>query len=245
MFRIDPFSTATLRLDVFAGGERSCATATGLLINFHGRCFLATNWHVVTGRHPDTGELNKDAAIPRHLRIWHRAVDRNSHHLGVRPMDEPLFTSADQPRWIEPANRRLSAREDSKLAIDVVLLPLERTKDCVTNLGFGMDSFTPEAFVEPGSPISIVGYPMGYYGFPNYPIWKTGHIASDIHGHPDQVHFLVDATTREGMSGSPVIARNQINPLLGFYSGRLHGDVEIGIVWRIGVLYRLLEQAFK
>jgi hypothetical protein len=159
-------------------------------------------------------------------------------------MDEPLFAD-DRPRWFEPSNRRLSEREDPKLAIDIILLPLVETAGCVTELGFGINHYTPEAYVEPGSPLSIVGYPMGYFGLPNYPIWKTGHVASDIHGHPDQKHFLVDATTRDGMSGSPVIAKNRLNPLLGIYSGRLHGDVEIGIVWRLGIIYQLLQQALR
>ena len=245
MFSVDPFSTATLRIEAFAGGEKPCGVATGLLINAQNKPFLATNWHVLTGRHPDTEKLNEMGATPERLRIFHRAVDRGSVHLGVRPMDEPLFSADNQPRWIEPQKRRLSEREDPKLAIDLVLLPLVETAGCVTNLGFGINHYTPEAHVEPGFPISIVGYPMGYFGFPNYPIWKTGHVASDIHGHPDQKHFLVDATTRDGMSGSPVIAKNGLNPLLGIYSGRLHDDVEIGIVWRIAILYELLQQALK
>jgi hypothetical protein len=244
MFSVDPFSTATLRLEAFAGGEEPCGVATGLLIVAQNRPFLVTNWHVVTGRHPDTEELNNVGAIPDRLRIWHRAVDQGSPHLGVRPMDEPLFAE-NRPRWFEPANRRLSEREDPKLAIDIILLPLIETGGCVTELGFGINHYTPEAYVEPGSALSIVGYPMGYFGFPNYPIWKTGHVASDIHGHPDQKHFLVDATTREGMSGSPVIAKNRLNPLLGIYSGRLHGDVEIGIVWRLGIVYNLLQEALR
>ena len=86
---------------------------------------------------------------------------------------------------------------------------------------------------------------MDIHNLPEGLLRKTGHVASDINGHPDQKHFLVDATTRDGMSGSPVIAKNSLNPLLGIYSGRLHGDVEIGIVWRLGIIYQLLQQALR
>ena len=91
MAQIHAFSTSTLRLDVYAEGDQPCSHATGLLINSSGRAFLATNWHVVTGRHPFTGHLNDLAAEPQYITIWHRAVDNRSVHLGIRAMREPLF----------------------------------------------------------------------------------------------------------------------------------------------------------
>src|SRR5204863_4850107 len=101
-----------------------------------GRDLLATNWHVVTGKHPFTGE-QRSAAQPQSLSIWHRVVDNRSPHLGVRAVSEPLFDGQGNPRWIEPLARNLSPLEDSRLAIDVVVLPLINTDNCVTNLGFG------------------------------------------------------------------------------------------------------------
>ena len=76
MPQLHPFSTSTLRLDVYAGGDEPCAYATGLLINSGARDLLVTNWHVVTGRHPFTGEL-KLPARPQELVIWHRAIDNS------------------------------------------------------------------------------------------------------------------------------------------------------------------------
>jgi hypothetical protein len=243
MQQIHPFSTSALRLDVYAGGDQPCGYATGLLINAGGRVFLATNWHVVTGRHPFTGELNDLAAEPQYIIIWHRAVDNKSLHLGIRAVREPLFDGQGNRRWIEPLVRQLTPLEDSRLAIDVVLLPLSNTDGCVTNLGFGWLSRNMEPHVEPGSPVSIVGYPRKIMGVPNYPIWKTGHVASDIYAHPDQKHFLIDAMTRDGMSGAPVIAKGSASPFLGLYSGRLPDEPEIGIVWRSSVVQELVERA--
>ena len=110
------------------------------------------------------------------------------------------------------------------------MLPLVNTDNCVTNLGFGWESRNIEPHVEPGSPVSIVGYPRKITGVVNYPIWKTGHVASDIHAHPDQKHFLIGAMTREGMSGAPVVTKSGGSTFLGIYSGRLPDEPEIGIV---------------
>ena len=168
MPQIHPFSTSTLRLDIHAEGDEPCGYATGLLINSGGRVLLATNWHVVTGRHPFTGQLNSLAAQPQHLVIWHPVVDHRSSHLGIRAVREPLFDGRGNQRWIEPPTRSLSSFEDSRLAIDVVFLPLVNTNDCVTNLGFAWTSRNVEPEVEPGSPVSIVGYPRRIMGVVNY-----------------------------------------------------------------------------
>ena len=65
-----------------------------------------------------------------------------------------------------------------------------------------------DLFAGVGETVSIVGYPFGLTGGGTFPIWKTGHIASepDVDYQHSPV-FLVDATTREGMSGSPVYRR--------------------------------------
>ena len=110
-------------------------------------------------------------------------------------------------------------------------------------------------------PVSIIGFPLGLTSEGAFPIWKSGHIASDpdldYNGLPA---FLIDATTRGGMSGSPVVLRllggystrsgstimTQTRPstlFLGIYSGRVHGESEIGIVRRPKVISEVLERA--
>jgi hypothetical protein len=75
----------------------------------------------------------------------------------------------------------------------------------------------------------------------------------DYNGKPV---FLIDATTRAGMSGSPVVLRqfggyNTRNGgyfssagfftrFMGIYSGRIHRDSEIGMVWRPEVIFEIL-----
>ena len=89
-----------------------------------------------------------------------------------------------------------------------------------------------------------------------FPIWKTGHIASDIDIDWDgKPAFLIDATTQSGMSGSPVIAKrvsiyqtsrgNKIGnaiKILGVYSGReiSTSGIEVGFVWKPKVIEEIL-----
>jgi hypothetical protein len=68
--------------------------------------------------------------------------------------------------------------------------------------------------------------------------------------------FLIDATTRGGMSGSPVIRRvygayastqalavlgeGGATRFIGVYAGRIHDAAEIGLVWRPRVVEEVL-----
>jgi hypothetical protein len=142
------------------------------------------------------------------------------------------------PRWVEHPRGQ---------AVDVVAVPLHlagRARIHPLDLGLA-DS---DVAVQAAMPVSIIGYPFGLAAGQVWPIWKTGHIASDPDlDYAGQPVFLIDATTRSGMSGSPVIrrahggyrARDGSYALgvdgtrfLGVYSGRIHGDSEIGRVWR-------------
>src|SRR5690242_7246944 len=53
----------------------------------------------------------------------------------------------------------------------------------------------------------VIGYPQNTENF--YPIWKSGTIASEPNLMPLGIPFFyIDATTRKGMSGSPVVFRD-------------------------------------
>jgi hypothetical protein len=82
---------------------------------------------------------------------------------------------------------------------------------------------------------------------------ENRYIASDpMIDYERRRMFLIDATTRGGMSGSPVILRissgysradgthliggGMVTKFLGVYSGRIRDDVEIGRVWKPKVI---------
>jgi hypothetical protein len=105
-------------------------------------------------------------------------------------------------------------------------------------------------------PVSIIGFPQGLTGPGKLPIWKTGHIATDPDlDFDDKPVFLIDATTRAGMSGSPVVLRLNsgyrttkgsmvissgfLTRFLGVYSAQFT-DTEIGYIWRPRVISEIL-----
>jgi hypothetical protein len=73
---------------------------------------------------------------------------------------------------------------------------------------FDPANYLNDLMVMPGFSVSIIGFPNGMTTAGKFAIWKTGHLASDIvldvGGSPQ---FMIDATTRPGMSGSIVFIR--------------------------------------
>lgn len=114
-------------------------------------------------------------------------------------------------------------------------------------------------YLAPTEPVSVVGYPL--HSKVNWvePVWLTGYMASEItYRHEGQPVFLIDARTRESLSGAPVLAfryggyRNKVGTqilgpttywLLGVYSGRVHEDADIGMVWNCKALVETVERA--
>ena len=221
-------------------------SATGFVVQTADQPYLITNWHVVSGRHPNTNEvLDKSGRVPDELRIIHHSSGR----LGSWTIrQEALFHTDGTPRWIEHPRGQ---------TLDVVALPLQSLDTNVTIHPFDLSLADADVMVRPAMPVSIIGYPLGLSTGGGWPIWKTGHIASDpdldYGGRPA---FLIDATTRGGMSGSPVVLRfygaYQSNDgsfnvgrgatrFLGVYSSQ-EVAAEIGCVWRPNVVTEILQR---
>lgn len=239
---VDPLSVTSLYLELMVGGH-SLALATGFIVKWGNQSYLFTNWHVVSGRHPETNAVQSPTgAVPDQVRILHHGP-----RLGIWvPCLEPLLDAQGNPRWIEhPKGHQ----------VDVIALPLQAIDAQVSIHPFDLSLADVDLYPVVAMPVSIIGFPLGLVSAGAFPIWKTGHIASD----PDldyrgQPAFLIDATTRSGMSGSPVVVRLTGGPamivvkrtpstrFLGVYSGRVRSDSEIGIVWRPGVITDILGQ---
>lgn len=247
--QIDPLSATALRV-VPKFNATDLASATAFTVEWEKQPYLVTNWHVVTGRDADTDECldKKHAAIPNSLSVrFHKKGG-----LGFwTAFDVPLFNPEGSPTWIEHPLGRM---------VDVVAIPIIALSTTLVQLyPLDLDLAAVDMLAMPAMPISVIGYPLGLSTGGSWPIWKTGHIASDpdLDFEFDRPAFLIDATTRAGMSGSPVILRldtyidsngNQVigggtrTKFMGIYAGRIHGDSEIGRVWRPFLLTEIFKK---
>ncbi len=228
--------------------EEKLADATAFVYQKDSKNYLITNWHVLTGRNPETGQpTSKNCGIPNIIKIWFHSGKKGfswmRHSLPIVNWEN------DKPCWIEhPKGSQM----------DVAALPLN---DLIfKNYPLDPLMFNMKLDVIPSDAVSILGFPFGMTStkIGQLPIWKTGHIASDVEeNYEGKPLFLIDATARPGMSGSPVIARKKeflsedkrilitlqnSDRFLGVFSGGISKeyDTEIGMVWKPEVIDQIL-----
>jgi len=243
---IDPLSARPLYLIQVKDNEL-LSTATGFIVEKNKNQYLITNWHVVSGRHPDSNQvLHPQGKTPDAIFVWHHGKTLGTW---VRKR-EALYDQKGNKRWIEHKTGR---------SVDLAALPLEVITEDIQIYPFDLSLADVNMVPEVAMPVSIIGFPVGLTSAGFFPIWKTGHIALEPNlDYLRKPLFLIDATTREGMSGSPVVLRmsggyktrngsrimsssGYQTLFLGVYSGRLPRDSEIGRVWRYSLIKEILE----
>jgi hypothetical protein len=229
---IDPLSARSLFLEITAE-DKEVGSATGFIVKHVEMQYLITNKHVVETNNPDEIVISHHAK--GRLGAW---VKRTEH----------LLAENGTPLWIE--------HHDS--SIDVIALPL-RSIEGIDLYPFDLSLANVDLIVEPAMPVSIIGYIAGLSQPGQWPIWKTGHVATDFELEYNELPaFLVDATNRGGMSGSPVVVRMwggfrtknsgailsssfPTTRFLGIYSGTPYDTSEIGQVCRPHIIQELLD----
>ncbi len=232
---IDPLSVVSLLVQTLSG-DRYTGVATGFVVRRGSSQYLITNWHVLSGRDPDTNRpTDPSGQVPDTIRVPHHVAGQ----LGSwATRDERLYGDDGEPRWLEHPRGR---------EVDVVALELRSLDSAVTTYPMDLALAESDVAALPGMPVSIIGFPFGLRIAGALPVWKTGHIASDPDVDFQGRHaFLIDATTREGMSGSPVVIRglgsylmkgggmalaSSATRFLGVYSAQVV-EMELGLVWR-------------
>lgn len=227
------------------------ARGTGFFVEARGWKWLITCRHNITGRHQDTGQpLSKTSALtPDRLRVY-----ISERQLGSwQPTEVLLYDDDEAPLWYE--HPELGSKADviglpvRGLAHDLELHPLQVDEPPI----WLRRRVTAELF--------IVGYPVGYNPTSDgaVGVWTRGSIATepivDVGGMPVT---LVDSRTRQGQSGSPVFlnagstAENgtvrvgtgeSVRQLFGIYSGRVHPESDLGLVWRLTVIRDIVARA--
>lgn len=247
---IDQLILCSLYFELFLneGADKPLAIGTGFTMkaNGKGEWFLVTNWHCVTGRHPDTNEPLSGIVDPEIMRVYFHSKG----NIGQWVTKEIKLIDDGHKKWIEHPKGR---------SVDVVAIRLHEDNQIELH-NFSKTINGNDLLTYPSDDCSIIGYPNGLTAGGKFPIWKTGHIASDYDLNWDgKPMFLIDATTRTGMSGSPVVCikeglcRFERNNLisgrfikfLGVYSGRIDQTTEIGRVWKPQALIELLNSYYS
>ena len=255
---IDPFSLCavpiTICFDDFILGQ-----ATGFFYEEGGHVFLVSNWHVFSGRDPSNGQPKDQSGfrIPNNLKfLYHPA-----NNLGtVVQMTKPLTSREGASTWIQHKSHGQRIDVAATELIDFEALEKERKTE-VKPLTINGAPQVNDMQIAIGSDIFVLGFPLGIMKTGVLPVWKRGSVATEIQiDVNDLPSFIIDTATREGMSGSPVIARatggyaraggggvlsgGTFSQFLGVYSGRYVGKIDeahLGIVWKAVVIEQIID----
>lgn len=239
-------------------GEQLLSTGTAILaaVDKRSRCALITNRHNLTGRHQETGAcLSKTLGTPDSVLIYlHRSEPNIGEWLKLKL---PLYRNDGTPRWVEHPILGASA--------DVAALNIEWGLD-VLCLPYYIEEDTDRVrmIVNPTETLSVIGFPFGISTAGKLPVWVTGFLAQELSlVTAENPVFLIDCRSRQGQSGSPVIAYRVSSyrtldgekitvrtsagvvvwEFLGIYSGRINPESDLGRVWHVSILKDLLVAA--
>ena len=290
-----PLSYATTRIDAFYN-QQHLGSATGFILHIGPLYSLVTNWHVVSGLHPGTGAcISKMGGIPNRI-SFHVAVftpKEVNERLGLmhfKPMQMDLHDSDGLPIWFDekepgvqndyvviPLNQHIPELADgiTKLrCIEGGRVTVKRGADMSSRPGMVRAADIAHFYPPIGSEVFVIGYPLGLSSNGIFPIWKRASIASEpqtgvtLFGRNYDNAFYVDAMTKSGMSGSPVVYLGRPgdklysdegtevefgveDPLMvGVYAGRdgVSNDeyeLSVGRVWKIGSVEALVMMNHK
>lgn len=213
---IDPLNFSVLKVESLFDDEH-LAWATGFfysgLLDNKPCQWLVTNWHVLSGRNASKPEnvLHKMAAIPNRIRIQlpSRIDSDCKEQTGKLFFHEKfisLYDSDGLAMWYQ---------HPTKSAVDIAVINVG--SQLMGHLATGVNELCTECdmAIEIGNQVFVLGYPLGLSHFANTPIWKRGAIASEPHYETPSSRnkIVIDATTRKGMSGAPVIMREKTHYL--------------------------------
>lgn len=242
-------SVQSLLLQMRFNGQ-PLSTGTGFVSLSAKGPLLITNRHNVTGRRQDNNEpLSKTGGVPNEVVVFHNAKGKIGTWV---PKIEQLFfdPDAENKRWVE--HPILSEKAD------FVALPLTQIDDVEL---YPYDPALPgeDLLISPADTISVIGFPFGITAGGMFPVWATGFIASepmvDFNDLPIQ---LIDCRSRQGQSGSPVVAyrsggtvamangstavfNGPVSKFIGIYSGRINAESDLGIVWKTSAILQLVQ----
>lgn len=221
---------------------------TGFVMRKEGIPYLITNLHNLTGVDYWTGKyFDSLKRQPNNIIIEHHLLNKLGNWISKK---QSLYTG-EIKNWNE-------VFADGKI-MDVVSLKLTDTSN-ISIYDINIDNGDAPYRIIPGSHFFVIGYPFGMTASKQYPVWKTVFLASEYaDNYLDIPVFLIDGTTRKGMSGSPVIMKGNYTviertsgkeipisvlgySLKGIYSGHIDA-LELSAVFKTEVIESLLKSS--
>ena len=241
-------SVQSLLIQMLVGGQ-ALSTGTGFVVDSAVGPVLLTNRHNVTGRRQDDGKpISTTGGVPDGVAILHN----KKATLGTWVMKRESLQRDGHPRWVE--HPTLGAKAD------FVALPLTDLAD-VELYPYDISDPGPLIRYGPAELVSVVGFPFGMQGGGSLALWATGFVASEPEVDlGDLPVFLIDCRSRQGQSGSAVVAHrsgavvmedgntsimNFATRFLGIYSGRINEQSDLGIVWKARAIKQLVDSLKK
>jgi len=216
------------RVNTFAGSV-ALTNASGFFFARGERLFLVTSRHVLRD--------DRSSHWPDRIEIELHLDEQNvAHSTGF---SIPLYRQ-QRSVWRQGA--------DTAGGVDIAVVEIERGALPPTAL---YRAFTPahlvggDAAVEIGTPLLIVGFPLGFHDTLHHmPVARHAIVASAFGlRFQGEGYFLTDARTHRGTSGAPVVMRMQDDAaddlhwrLLGIHSSRLDiGDRDLALDEALGL----------
>jgi len=213
---MDPMNFAVVPITALLG-DMCLSKATGFFytgeVNGESSTWLVTNWHVLSGRSAEAPyhALHHKLALPDALEFPLLIRPDNSEigatgELAFQNQRVSLFYGTGQAKWYQH-------QEQAAFDVGVIRLPIDRGRFHLNGINEVALQYDMEVTV--GSQVFVLGYPLGFKHFATTPTWKRGSIASEpIYETPEtRNRVVIDATTRSGMSGAPVVMREKTHYL--------------------------------
>ncbi|MEQ0186230.1 trypsin-like peptidase domain-containing protein [Klebsiella sp. CN_Kp098] len=199
---MNPISFFAVKLTCFHN-DREIMVGTGFLYSHedYENPILITNYHVLTCRYPKEPEslMGQIGSSPNKITCHVWAPDGSSLHTFHINIDA-------NTSWLEHPLR--------DKGVDLVGIPIIFNG----NIGYTNQVTIQNNDAIPlhvASDLSIVGYPFGLAVNTHLPIWKKGIVASEPNVKVSGLDcFYIDATTKEGMSGSPVFTHEYTTQII-------------------------------
>jgi len=251
---IDPYSPISVRINLLCN-DNPIGNATGFFYEYDNNLYVVSNWHVFSGRNPNTGQpRHPSGGVPDtiEMALWlkQRIGDWNLTRMSTDDVNGEAL-------WLQhPAGQD----------VDVAVCRVNQISDEIAIYSLPRPDETLDMAVEVAMDVFIVGFPLGLSHQNVFPVWKRGSVATEPQLQINDLPvFLVDSATREGMSGSPVYLRSfghcihengnislsdrPVSRFVGVYSGRYGADDEsaaqLGRVWHRNVIIEIIEGGVK